>query len=176
VGATSSKSIGQGLSANLVSSLSTNVLNSFNFGWNKIYANFKCTGLSTLDGVSPLDQFGNGRDYNMDPFTSFGCLSLVSDSQFRKTGTTSYGDNISWVHGAHTLKFGMDLKQTRLLENFGFGITDPAFNSPCIDNTGSSVPDPTVSVHKLRIEQPETAKSQPCHKVNQRHFRGISGA
>jgi len=108
--ATSSKSINQGLSANLVSSLSTNVLNSFTFGWNKIYANFKCTGLNTLDSVSPLDQFGNGRDYNMDPFTSFGCLSLVSNSQFRKTGTTSYGDNISWVHGSHTLKFGGDFR------------------------------------------------------------------
>jgi carboxypeptidase family protein len=108
--ATSSKSIGQGLSASLVSSLTTNVLNSFNFGWNKIYANFKCTGLSTLDSVSPLDQFGNGRDYNMDPFTSFGCLSLVSNSQFRKTGTTSYGDTLSWVHGAHTLKFGGDFR------------------------------------------------------------------
>ncbi len=108
--ATSSKSISQGLSANLVSSLSSNLLNSFNFGWNKIYANFKCTGLGTLDSVSPLDQFGNGRDYNMDPFTSFGCLSIVSDSQFRKTGTTSYSDSISWVHGAHTLKFGGDFR------------------------------------------------------------------
>jgi len=110
VGATSAKSINQGLSANLVSSLGANVLNNFNFGWNRIYANFKCTGLNVLDSVSPLDQFGNGRDYNMDPFTSFGCLSLVSDGQFRATGTTSYTDSISWVRGAHTFKFGGDFR------------------------------------------------------------------
>jgi carboxypeptidase family protein len=110
VGATAEKSIAQGLSANLVSSLTPSLLNSFTFGWNRIYANFKCTGLNVLDSVSPLDQFGNGRDYAMDPFTSFGCLSLTSDGQFRTTGTTSYTDIISWVHGAHTFKFGGDFR------------------------------------------------------------------
>jgi hypothetical protein len=39
----------------------------------------------------------------------------------------------------------VDLKQTRLLENFGFGITDPGFNSPCIDTTGSAIADPTLT-------------------------------
>ena len=110
IGATSTKSISQGLSANLVSSLNSNLLNSFNFGWNRIYANFNCTGLDKLDSVSQLDQFGNGVDYAMDPFTSFGCLSLTSDGQFRTTGTTSYTDTLSWVHGAHTFKFGGDFR------------------------------------------------------------------
>jgi hypothetical protein len=31
------------------------------------------------------------------------------------------------------------------LENFGFGITDPGFNSPCIDNTGSPIADPALT-------------------------------
>ena len=110
VGATSTKSITQGLSASLVSSINSNLLNSFNFGWNRIYADFKCTGLSVLDSVSPMDQFGNGVDYAMDPFTSFGCISLSSDGQFRATGTTSYTDTLSWVHGAHTFKFGGDFR------------------------------------------------------------------
>jgi outer membrane receptor for Fe3+-dicitrate len=34
------------------------------------------------------------------------------------------------------LKIGIDLKQTRLLENFGFGITDPTFNPVCLDSNG----------------------------------------
>ncbi|HMJ21086.1 MAG TPA: carboxypeptidase-like regulatory domain-containing protein [Terriglobales bacterium] len=110
VAATSSKAINQGLSANLVSSLTSNLLNNFTFGWNRVSVGFKCTGLGVLDSVSPLDQFGNGRDYNMDPFTSFGCLSLVSDGQFRATGTTSYSDSINWVHGSHTFKFGGDFR------------------------------------------------------------------
>src|SRR6266478_9285742 len=70
IGATAEKSIGQGLSASLVSSLRPSLLNNFTFGWNRIYANFKCTGLSVLDSVNGVDQFGNGTDYAMDPFTS----------------------------------------------------------------------------------------------------------
>jgi hypothetical protein len=31
-----------------------------------------------------------------------------------------------------------------LLENFQFGLTDPGFNSPCVDATGASVPDPAL--------------------------------
>jgi hypothetical protein len=111
VGGYNEKAINQGLSANLTSTLSNNLINSFSFGWNHIYSNFGCTGISTLDSVIPqLDQFGNGWDFNMDPFTSFGCTALVSDGQWRKTGTTSYGDSLSWVHGGHTFKFGGDFR------------------------------------------------------------------
>ena len=64
-----------------------------------------------LDGAIPsTDQFGNGWDVNLHPFTSFGCLSLVSDGQWRKTGTTSYTDSLSWSHGNHTFKFGGDFR------------------------------------------------------------------
>ena len=110
VGATSSKGISQAAVGNLVSSFSANLLNNFNFAWNHIYAKFGCGGLDVLDSVAQVDRFGNGSDITMDPFTSFGCLSLVSDGQFRKTGTTSYGDSLSWVHGSHTFKFGGDFR------------------------------------------------------------------
>src|SRR6185437_6325533 len=110
VGSTSSKSINQSLSAHLSSTLSNSLLNSFNFGWNKIYASFNCNGLSVLNSVVPVDQFGNGWDVNMFPFTSFGCLDIVSAGQWRKTGTTSYGDALTWVKGNHTLKFGFDYR------------------------------------------------------------------
>jgi hypothetical protein len=111
VGGVSSKTINQGLSANLTSTFRPNLINSFNFGWNKIYAFFGCTGTSVLDSVSPKDAFGNGIDYLFDaPFTNFGCNALASDSQWRKTGTTSYTDNVSWVHGNHTFKFGGDFR------------------------------------------------------------------
>src|SRR5579859_2920745 len=36
------------------------------------------------------------------------------------------------------------MKQTRLLETFHFGVTDPAFNAPCLDNSGDPIIDPTV--------------------------------
>jgi Carboxypeptidase regulatory-like domain len=111
VGGINTKSINQGLSANLTSNFRPNLINSFVFGWNKVYATFGCTGISTLDSVVPqLDRFNNGWDFFMDPFTSIGCTALVSDGQFRKTGTTSYSDYVSWVHGKHTLKFGGDFR------------------------------------------------------------------
>jgi hypothetical protein len=110
LGSVAEKSIGEGLSAQLSSTLTSNVLNNFQFGWNHIYANFNCTGLNALDSPGGVDQFGNGRDYLMLPFTSFGCTALGSDIQNRKTGTVSYSDAINWVHGAHTLKFGFDFR------------------------------------------------------------------
>jgi hypothetical protein len=111
VGGVSSKDIAQGLSANLTSTFRSNLINSLVFGWNKIYANFTCTGTNVLDSVSPKDAFGNGIDYLFDaPFTNFGCNALAADAQWRKTGTTSYTDTISWVHGNHTFKFGGDFR------------------------------------------------------------------
>jgi hypothetical protein len=110
IGASSEKAIAEAASANLTSVLRTNLVNNFIFGWNHIYSTFNCLGLSVLDSVSPVDQFGNGRDYLTDPFTSFACTSLVSDGQYRKTGTVSYSDGLTWVRGAHTFKFGFDFR------------------------------------------------------------------
>lgn len=110
IAATGSKSISQSGVASLTSTLRTNLLNNFSVGWNHIYANFRCGETSTLDQFNPLDAFGNGRDYLMSPFTTFGCISLVSNGQFRKTGTNSFSDNLSWVKGNHTLRFGFDFR------------------------------------------------------------------
>jgi hypothetical protein len=107
----SSKAIVQGASANLTSTLKGTLINNFSFGWNHLYDNFSCGGLNLIDGVNPLDPFGNGTDYFFDaPWANFGCTNLVADNQWRKTGTTSYGDNITWVRGNHTLKFGSDFR------------------------------------------------------------------
>ncbi len=76
-----------------------------------------------------------------DPFAD----TPATQSQSRQLLNWGVKADVSTVKGANSLKFGLDLKQTRLLENFGFGITDPGFNSPCIDDTGSSVPDPTLT-------------------------------
>ncbi len=46
--------------------------------------------------------------------------------------------------GKHNIKLGIDLKQTRLVEQFGFGITDPAFNPVCLMQDGSPVTDPNL--------------------------------
>ncbi|MBZ5571026.1 MAG: TonB-dependent receptor [Acidobacteriia bacterium] len=110
VAATAEKSLNQGLLVDLTSAFRSNLINDFKFGWNRIYAAFDCTNQSPIDAAHAVDQFGYGHDYYIDPFTNVGCTDLVSNSQWRKTGTTSFTDTISWVKGAHTLKFGFDFR------------------------------------------------------------------
>ena len=59
---------------------------------------------------------------------------------------TNFGGKVdlSYASGAHNLKMGAAINATRLDENFTLGFTDPAFNSPCIDATGSPVGNPAL--------------------------------
>jgi hypothetical protein len=104
IGATSEKAVAQGLAARLSSEFGPDLVDTLSFGWNRIMANFACSGLDVFDGLSQqdgtLDRFGNGRDYILYPFISFGC-ALTSDGQSRRTGTVSYGDSLSWARPAH---------------------------------------------------------------------------
>ncbi len=52
--------------------------------------------------------------------------------------------DLSVSYGRHNVKVGIDLKQTRLLENFGFGITDETFNPICVDGDGNPAGPPTL--------------------------------
>jgi len=88
------------------------LVNNFQFGWNHIYATFYLSNATTsfLDGPGGVDQFGNGWDYTLDPFTNFASTLSGSNSQARKTGTISYTETLSWVHHDHTFKFGFDFR------------------------------------------------------------------
>src|SRR5271166_3034880 len=111
-GAYEEKSISEGLLAQLTSTLSNNLVNNFQFGWNHIYAAFYLTKNTTniLDAPAGVDSIGNGWDYNMFPFSSFASTLGGADAQARKTGTISYSESLSWVHGTHTFKFGFDFR------------------------------------------------------------------
>jgi hypothetical protein len=76
-----------------------------------------------------------------DPFAD----TPATQSQSRQLLNWGVKADIATTKGRNTIKYGVDLKQTRLLENFGFGITDPGFNAPCIDSTGSVVADPALT-------------------------------
>ncbi|HXJ37679.1 MAG TPA: TonB-dependent receptor [Bryobacteraceae bacterium] len=67
----------------------------------------------------------------------------ATQSQNRQLMNWGVRADVAMSKGRHEVKFGTDLKQTRLLENFGFGVTDPTFNSPCLDN-GNPVEDTTL--------------------------------
>jgi hypothetical protein len=75
-----------------------------------------------------------------DPFAD----TPATQSQNRQLLNWGVKADISTTRGHNNIKYGIDLKQTRLLENFGFGITDSGFNSPCVDNTGTAIADPTL--------------------------------
>ena len=111
-GAYEEKSINEGLAAQLTSTLGSNLVNNFQFGWNHIYGTFYLGKATTnvLDAPGGVDSLGNGWDYSLDPFTSFASSLGGSDSQARKTGTISYTESLTWVHGSHTYKFGFDFR------------------------------------------------------------------
>jgi hypothetical protein len=46
--------------------------------------------------------------------------------------------------GRHNLKTGATAQWTPLTESFATGLTNPGFNSPCVDQNGVPVPDPTL--------------------------------
>jgi len=96
----------------------------------------------TLITVNPYirkDQFNYYA--SRDPFDD----TPATQNQNRQLMNWGVRADVSTTKGRHNLKYGVDLKQTRLLENFGFGITDPTFNSPCINSDGSAVGDPALT-------------------------------
>jgi hypothetical protein len=100
---------------------------------------FSAHTLLTINPYIRKDQFNyypSGDVFSDQPATQ---------SQQRQLLNWGVRADISTTKGHHNLKYGIDLKQTRLLENFQFGVTDPAFNSPCIDSSGNSIPDPALT-------------------------------
>jgi len=99
-------------------------------------------GAETLLTINPYirkDQFNYYP--SRDPFADLPATQY-SQRQLLNWGVKA---DVSTTKGRHNLKYGVDLKQTRLLENFGFGVTDPSFNSPCIDSSGNVIPNPGLT-------------------------------
>jgi hypothetical protein len=69
-----------------------------------------------------------------DPFND----SPATQSQQRQLLNWGVRSDLAINSGRHNLKIGIDAKQSRLLENFGFGITDFAFNPVCLNANGGA--------------------------------------
>ena len=67
-----------------------------------------------------------------------------SVSQDRKLANFGGKVDIGYASGAHNIKFGASVTATKLTEKFSLGLTDPAENSPCVDDDGSPVGDPSL--------------------------------
>jgi len=92
---------------------------------------FSSHTLLTVNPYVRKDQFNYYP--SADPFND----TPATQSQSRQLLNWGVRADVSTTQGRHNIKYGLDIKQTRLLENFGFGITDPTFNSPCIDSDGA---------------------------------------
>ena len=66
-------------------------------------------------------------------------------SQSRRLTSTGFRTDLAYSRGRHNAKGGVQLQVTPLSEVFSTGLTDPAFNSPCIGATGVPVPDPSLT-------------------------------
>jgi len=71
--------------------------------------------------------------------------SSATLNQQRKLTNAGLRSDVSYVKGKHNVKAGATFQHTFLTENFNFGITDPAFNSPCLDANNNPVPDITLT-------------------------------
>ncbi len=98
-------------------------------------------GASTLLTVNPwvrrdaVNYFPSG-----DPFQDLPA-TLSQDRTLLNYGVRA---DISAIRGKHNIKFGTELKQTRLREDFGLGITDFSFNPVCVDAAGNAVGPPGI--------------------------------
>jgi hypothetical protein len=100
---------------------------------------FNATTLLSINPYIRKDQFNYYP--SRDPLADFP----ATQSSARQLLNWGAKADVVVTFGHHNLKAGVDLKQTRLLENFRFGVTDPGFNSPCIDSTGATIADPTLT-------------------------------
>ncbi len=117
---------------------------------------FGSHALLTINPYGRRDQFNYYASRN--PFAD----TPITASQNRFL--TNYGliGDISYTTGRHDLKVGMQVQQTRLLENFQFGITDPTYNPVCLNAAGGSLllpgvtnPDQCPQINSTYVGNPE---------------------
>jgi hypothetical protein len=87
------------------------------------------------------------REDQFSYYPSRDPLADTPSTQSQNRRLLNYGlrSDLAFTKGRHNIKAGIDLKQTRLFERFGFAITDPTFNAVCNDTDGNPVTDPAIT-------------------------------
>jgi len=94
--------------------------------------------------ISPTTLFTFGAFIRHDQYNYYPSANVFSDpsatvNQDRKLTNLGLRSDASYVKGIHNIKAGVTFQHTLLTENFNFGITNPLFNSPCVDSSGAPV-------------------------------------
>ncbi len=107
---------------NLISTITPNIVNEFRFGINRAKADFNGPGDGAVpnsinDAVNsiftannvPILNFGSPNANGINLITPFTSINNFS-TQGRTTGTMTIADSLTWVKGAHTWKFGGEIR------------------------------------------------------------------
>jgi hypothetical protein len=154
LGGDSSSGLTQSLSVHLATTLSPTKQNDFYGSANRAFENFVCNGFQTIDSLSlaGVDPFGRGRDFALPGFTTVGCVTLGdSNGQDRPFGTYNIGDNMTWIKGRHTIKFGFEFGDNYSNDFDDFG-TRSTPNFAIFTNTGTSALQNTAPFSNPTVE------------------------
>lgn len=98
-------------------------------------------GSKTVLTVNPFVR----RDWvNYYPSSDWTADAPATIGQRRTLTNWGVKSDVAYASGRHNLKVGLQLMQTRLNENFSFGVTDPLYNSVCVDDNGDPQAAPGV--------------------------------
>ena len=99
-------------------------------------------GAKALLTVNPFYRVDQVYYYpSRDPFDD----TPATIAQHRTLTNWGAKADVSYASGRHSLKVGTQLMQTRLHENFTFGVTDPFFNAVCVDENGDPQELPNIT-------------------------------
>jgi hypothetical protein len=106
-------------------------------------------GVALSHVLSPALLLSANTWIRQDRVNYFPSANLFADqpatlSQSRRLTSTGFRGDITYSRGRHTAKGGVQTQVTLLSEAFSTGLTDPAFNSPCVDADGVPVADPSL--------------------------------
>jgi hypothetical protein len=101
-------------------------------------------GLAFSRVLSPTLLLTANTWVRQDRVNYFPSAELLADqpatlSQSRRLTSTGFRTDLSYSRGRHTEKSGVQVQVTPLSEAFRTGLTDLAFNSPCVDASGAPV-------------------------------------
>src|SRR5262249_12533357 len=99
-------------------------------------------GLAISRVLSPSLLVTGNTWVRQDRVSYIPSANLFSDqpatlSQPRRLTSVGFRTDLTYSRGRHTAKGGVQLQITPLSEAFNTGLTDPAFNSPCVNQAGT---------------------------------------
>lgn len=117
----------------------------------------------TLGSASLLTVTAFGRRDQVNYYGSRDPFDDTPATESQNRFLTNFGTkaDLATSHKNHNLRFGVQVQQTRVLENFSLGITNPDFNPVCLSAAGSALLLPDVTNPALCAQSYPGAVANP---------------